>query len=194
MGRDSETTFYTSITQDFNPRAPHGARRFTEINFLNCFGISIHAPRMGRDLPLSCNASASATISIHAPRMGRDINAEAGNATFSHFNPRAPHGARRIVRIVSTKGEIFQSTRPAWGATDFFLGDCVQVEFQSTRPAWGATCILLCRHRQLFPFQSTRPAWGATLCFDISATVRKNFNPRAPHGARLGIPGGCGKL
>ena len=58
----------------------------------------------------------------------------------TNFNPRAPRGARLISTATGTCSVLFQSTRPARGATeakkniaDYFL------KFQSTRPARGAT-------------------------------------------------------
>ena len=70
------------------------------------FGISIHAPRVGRDTKGYCD-KARYTISIHAPRVGRDVT------------------------IIPLTGIIalFQSTRPVWGAThnrkatEHFRGD-----------------------------------------------------------------------
>ena len=55
--------------------------------------------------------------------------------------------------------------------------------FQSTRPVWGATS------RYVLPeayqrFQSTRPVWGATETWHGQTTAARNFNPRAPYGAR----------
>ena len=123
--------------------------------------ISIHAPRMGRDvitllssffvlsfqstrpvwgatkvyLPLPDGAG----ISIHAPRMGRDASSHASCARRTEF----------------------QSTRPVWGATPQPLPPQPQNAFQSTRPVWGATQ----RQPSFLPtwlFQSTRPVWGAT--------------------------------
>ena len=56
----------------FNPRSPHGERRFSR--FLPRFAviISIHAPRTGSDHPALRRASESLPISIHAPRTGSD--------------------------------------------------------------------------------------------------------------------------
>ena len=82
----------------------------------------------------------SFVISIHAPREGRDPNAF---CKFS-FCP------------------IFQSTRPARGATKV----CED---------WA----------NLLIFQSTRPARGATGVGKRAGRNGKNFNPRAPRGARL---------
>ena len=63
---------------------------------------------------------------------------------------------------IANSPNIFQSTRPVWGAT-------------SPCPPCGAGST----------FQSTRPVWGATLLQLLNSDVNVNFNPRAPYGARL---------
>ena len=94
MGRDGCIGWFPRPYRHFNPRAPYGARRFSEGEIATLFGISIHAPRMGRDaetvamrLELSLfqstrpvwgatmeadDIAVDIIISIHAPRMGRD--------------------------------------------------------------------------------------------------------------------------
>jgi len=57
--------------------------------------ISIHAPRVGRDYD-DAAAILTGAISIHAPRVGRDIASTKYGANLQQF----------------------QSTRPAWGATE----------------------------------------------------------------------------
>ena len=152
----------------------------------------------------------SIDISIHAPRVGRD--GPEGHRRWLHhyFNPRAPCGARPaapaedyVTRKISIhaprvgrdnrlatanlSAQIFQSTRPVWGATPPHGIDAeMVVKFQSTRPVWGATSFLLSRahgfvisihaprvgrdelasreRKALTRFQSTRPVWGATDC------------------------------
>ena len=102
---------------DFNPRSPHGERRFTcNVGRIAC-DISIHAPRTGSDERLAA-LSDMLEISIHAPRTGSDSKIftfriaqilfqstlPARGATrcpmiqamvVDHFNPRSPHGERR---------------------------------------------------------------------------------------------------
>ena len=56
---------------NFNPRAPYGARLCAALNGARDGEISIHAPRMGRDVGLFVRQK-TYIISIHAPRMGRD--------------------------------------------------------------------------------------------------------------------------
>ena len=62
---------------------------------MGTFTISIHAPRVGRDVVLFPSCLLAIVISIHAPRVGRD----------GHDNTQS------IIRF------LFQSTRPVWGAT-----------------------------------------------------------------------------
>ena len=82
----------------------------------------------------------------------------------SHFNPRAPYGARPPPAGVRPHYYRFQSTRPIRGAT-----------IHSAEV--GA------RHNK---FQSTRPIRGATIASLSSSHKVINFNPRAPYGARPG--------
>ena len=103
---------------NFNPRAPCGARPqlgdnvATNLQFQSTRpvrgatpaggshrqtpGISIHAPRAGRDKVALVEASANG-ISIHAPRAGRDVVFGNLSAWLRNFNPRAPCGARRKI-------------------------------------------------------------------------------------------------
>ena len=79
-------------------------------------------------------------ISIHAPRMGSDDRGE------GHDGRQNP----------------FQSTLPAWGATEEALATIETLKkFQSTLPAWGATAHEV-NLGDAWVFQSTLPAWGAT--------------------------------
>ena len=58
-------------------------------------------------------------ISIHAPREGRDDTTITVSYTKKDFNPRAPRGARPFLVGDVFSSMIFQSTRPARGATNF---------------------------------------------------------------------------
>ena len=104
-----------------------------------CFGILIHAPRMGRDDDVA-EVNPILRISIHAPRMGRD-------ATIQRWKPS-------------------------------------MIVFQSTRPAWGATVYLL-HYRVLVVISIHAPHMGRDAALGLSAVADAHFNPRAPYGARL---------
>ena len=116
-GSDDTPQGYMMALSDFNPRSPHGERRFTcNVGRIAC-DISIHAPRTGSDERLAA-LSDMLEISIHAPRTGSDSKIftfriaqilfqstlPARGATrcpmiqamvVDHFNPRSPHGERR---------------------------------------------------------------------------------------------------
>ena len=100
--------------------------------------ISIHAPREGRD-SAQRDAKRDLRISIHAPREGRDCYCGCHRRFQRDFNPRAPRGARRQCETVVVMAHIFQSTRPARGATLTSSSATATTRFQSTRPARGAT-------------------------------------------------------
>ena len=84
----------STYTCHFNPRAPRGARLADNSRLHDFTDISIHAPREGRDNSLRFCLSASL-----------------------YFNPRAPRGARRTSIRRAAIAFLFQSTRPARGAT-----------------------------------------------------------------------------
>ena len=101
-------------------------------------GVSIHAPRVGRDLILPRMAS-NWMVSIHAPRVGRD-----DEATMDKFML-----------------EMFQSTRPVWGAT--FASQMLQTPVGVSIHA---------------------PRVGRDFHYKSTIITLAGFNPRAPCGAR----------
>ena len=78
----------------FNPRAPCGARPTDFKRCPNTFMISTHAPLAGRDLLFGFLRDII-QISTHAPLAGRDHGSERRSCCPTHFNPRAPCGARQ---------------------------------------------------------------------------------------------------
>ena len=151
----------------FNPRSPHGERLVAEILCVRAQAISIHAPRTGSDKPPAGRTSRRRTeISIHAPRTGSDVRCFAFRGVLSisihaprtgsdltyqpetrwqiDFNPRSPHGERRIKTPIPSVTGGFQSTLPARGATiAVVLIAFLPQPFQSTLPARGATSFQL---------------------------------------------------
>ena len=148
--------------------------------------ISIHAPRVGRDLPprgggerrkkfqstrpvwgataiRGARARAEA-ISIHAPRVGRDKGRGENLVVTLDISIHAPRVGRDCGRHhTDDRAKRFQSTRPVWGATWDQITDMAAAVFQSTRPVWGATTLSLAWRYMRKTFQSTRPVWGATI-------------------------------
>ena len=183
-GRDKMGYKYTRVGEDFNPRAPCGAR--LSIASITSSGslISTHAPLAGRDYayilhdmdtdisthaPLAgrdCRGRAEGhlrQISTHAPLAGRD-RLKPRQVTYQdkHFNPRAPCGARRLVKSCLLSRSDFNPRAPCGARHSFGFGqsDCTRISTHA--PLAGRDLIpwltLLC-HRL---FQPTRPLRGAT--------------------------------
>ena len=108
----------------------------------------------------------SMPISIHAPREGRD--------------PSRPQYGQLFF--------LFQSTRPARGATYGSLAFYTNCIFQSTRPARGATCQEAVRQLTTGHFNPRAPRGARLATVFRSDRLRHHFNPRAPRGARRGMP------
>ena len=183
MGRDMIFTGLFSQISAFQSTRPAWGATLAFLPRISSFGISIHAPRMGRDYQ-EHKPDNHQRISIHAPRMGRDVTACAVRRRGFYFNPRAPHGARPYGSSPAVYPDIFQSTRPAWGATDDIVRIFVDEHISIHAPRMGRDVTRKGVRRLTEKFQSTRPAWGATLISIPYFTPARNFNPRAPHGAR----------
>ena len=172
-------------------------------------GISIHAPRVGRDSkgisiafdfnrfqstrpvwgatsykPATCD---SLLISIHAPRVGRDHASGMEIVSLSDFNPRAPCGARRRKRRHRSGHCRNFNPRAPCGARHLPPERHEEIlRFQSTRPVWGATCADSAGHISDHVISIHAPRVGRD--FAASGKYQKEFsyfNPRAPCGARL---------
>ena len=163
-GRDLDLRTTSARTaNDFNPRAPYGARLDPVTDESNYEYISIHAPHTGRDTPLLPCATPQKAISIHAPHTGRD----------------------NLIRAVTLMVDaLFQSTRPIRGATVSQMagGSDNQISIHAPhtgRDGGGYSC-------DSVPcvFQSTRPIRGATTSKGSAVGKAIYFNPRAPYGAR----------
>ena len=123
--------------------------------------ISIHAPRVGSDLPirgyaLICN------ISIHAPRVGSDCRPRANLLKYYNFNPRSPCGERLVWADLPRLPARFQSTLPVWGATQGRTLAGVLLDISIHAPRVGS--------------DGTRPSG--------CPPPEGNFNPRSPCGER----------
>ena len=93
-GSDRERRHESASNSNFNPRSRTGS---DGVSLKRCTNPANFNPRS---------------------RMGSD-DAEVENQGKSHhFNPRPPHGERLSVRSRPITAFTFQSTLPAWGATD----------------------------------------------------------------------------
>ena len=94
-GATSWQTCRRGRLRNFNPRPPHGERRF------------LGALHRGVEM-----------ISTHAPRTGSDRNRPATHRSARRFQPTPPHGERPARMTGPHSTNKFQPTPPARGATD----------------------------------------------------------------------------
>ena len=145
----------------FNPRAPCGARLGTLVTKFMNFIISTHAPLAGRDEAIRIFAAERREFQPTRPLRGATKLPNVKEQKTKNFNPRAPCGARQ---------EQYRE-RPS------------SAEFQPTRPLRGAT--IIAKDTKKSSLISTHaPLAGRDVVFPTVARIRKNFNPRAPCGAR----------
>ena len=146
----------------FNPRAPCGARLHTHPIWQIGNSISIHAPRVGRDF-IQCPVEfMDLQFQSTRPVWGATASAQDTAGRVFDFNPRAPCGARRY--------ELYN------------YGTYSEISIHAPRVGRDSRRSKSCATRQ--GFQSTRPVWGATRPLDYPASFCRDFNPRAPCGAR----------
>ena len=142
-------------------------------------------------------------ISIHAPRVGRDSSTRRSRRRASHFNPRAPCGARQFDEEIAATGIPFQSTRPVWGATAVPAWWQLHTAISIHAPRAGcdagrrghltsrasisihaprARCdnVRSVQGGWLPVFQSTHPVRGATLRGSVSSPARSGFQSTHP--------------
>ena len=170
----------------FNPRSPHGERRFPQQRKERIIIFQSTLPARGATLCLLRNLFADRFQSTLPTR----------GATIRQPKASAPHG-------------VFQSTLPARGATGRKRQKPQRRRFQSTLPARGAT-------QQQPPddcrtaISIHAPRTGSDLCYERPAItdwisihaprtgsdaqnvgqnyIADNFNPRSPHGERQQRP------
>ena len=122
----------------FDPRSPHRERHLTRTIEAGISYISIHAPRRGSDLRGAVPFHPDGYFNPRSPYEERPIPSSPRSVR-SYFNPRSPHGERHAEILMLQRLLLFQSTLPAWGATERARTSIERREFQSTLPAWGAT-------------------------------------------------------
>ena len=146
--------------------------------------ISIHAPRTGSDQRGQPRGQFD-FISIHAPRTGSDCRGYKARTRADNFNPRSPHGERRLIQHPERRPQRFQSTLPARGATYSISKSGALMIFQSTLPARGATFGDALFELPQVHFNPRSPHGERQEFLDETYDYKPvNFNPRSPHGER----------
>ena len=144
--------------------------------------VSIHAPRVGRDIE-AYPMRDGMTVSIHAPRVGRDRRHLPLHQPRAGFNPRAPCGARHDPAECNLRSLRFQSTRPVWGATAPATSPYHYSSVSIHAPRVGRDEVSNpCD--ELVDVSIHAPRVGRDAAPSHPIHPPKRFNPRAPCGAR----------
>ena len=122
----------------FNPLSPHGERPTSAAPPPAKKRFQSTLPAWG-ETAAAAELTEKVVISIHSPRMGRDLRILRTKRPGHHFNPLSPHGERLTEATRRAMAEGFQSTLPAWGETKHVIVVKLGMQFQSTLPAWGET-------------------------------------------------------
>ena len=175
--------------------APRVGRDVVLSGIMHHLSISIHAPRVGRDLPRSCTATRCAAFQSTRPVWGATATGRAAGRCTPNFNPRAPCGARQQHQHVTPAYSTNFNPRAPCGARPNLLlrGGQIQV-FQSTRPVWGATPLPMHGSGESV-ISIHAPRVGRDAASGNTSRLAGYFNPRAPCGARrAGHRQPCGAL
>ena len=176
------------LITNFNPRAPYGARRGPgpsrqpRARFQSTRPIR-GATKADNDIgPRIC-------ISIHAPHTGRDCATPVAKTGTTHFNPRAPYGARLLALDVTDYDTQISIHAPHTGRDHRQRVSAAQPHLISIHaPHTGRDGNSSADITHITKFQSTRPIRGATGSTGTCTWRSANFNPRAPYGARRSVP------
>ena len=189
----------------FNPRSPHGERRY-EAMTAEQREISIHAPRTGSDQSALKRWKGARNFNPRSPHGERRAARGWEHEQHGDFNPRSPHGERPSPTDVNTGFLSFQSTLPARGATsggrykikapDNFNPRSPHGERHPERGIRRSRIISIhaprtgsdCRRQELRVFVAISihaPRTGSDEQNSSgSYTACLYFNPRSPHGER----------
>ena len=102
-------------------------------------------------------------ISIHAPRMGSDVPSVYHIFQHLYFNPRSPHGERRLRFFTFTAPRVISIHAPRMGSDPYLLQDNPADHYFNPRSPHGERPVHRGELTQANKFQSTLPAWGATV-------------------------------
>ena len=168
----------------FNPRPPHGERLAVPILVEYIKQISIHAPRMGSDIPASSKFSMILRFQSTPPAWGATIALNGQFAFQKHFNPRPPHGERRRAPPIAIRNLPFQSTPPAWGATGLITARIMERNISIHAPRMGSDMCFACPILCISFISIHAPRMGSDFSSAVSISGNSDFNPRPPHGER----------
>ena len=193
----------------FQSTQPEWAATAKTICPICIFGISIHAARVGCDLPSQpvskcyrlfqstqpewaatdcpCQMLAYCFISIHAARVGCDGRPCAHAAiTGRYFNPRSPSGLRRCNRNTVQYALYFNPRSPSGLRHNGYLHHwAADRDFNPRSPSGLRPLLADTTQAALVNFNPRSPSGLRLFTFSAIPCIVSYFNPRSPSGLRL---------
>ena len=169
--------------ENFNPRAPRGARHFANVE--RKIDSVFQSTRPSRGATAKAREIADRYyISIHAPLAGRD-GEERGKpmVVFVFQSTRPSRGATLDVHVWNMLTGI-SIHAPLAGRDSCIVNEIHNNRYFNPRAPRGARHSAGQRFFLPIRFQSTRPSRGATMRVALTGVHLQHFNPRAPRGAR----------
>ena len=123
MGRDCTARLLLQGDLCFNPRAPCGARHAAASGDMFCSSFQSTRPVWGATRG-DADRDTREGVSIHAPRVGRDTRTLFASVTANEFQSTRPVRGATRARAHAAAPKSFQSTRPVRGATVHSLCNC----------------------------------------------------------------------
>ena len=124
-------------------------------------GISIHAPRMGSDLPASLPIMPALAFQSTLPGWGATSRPCATSSSSTHFNPRSPDGERQRLRCAAARVVYFNPRSPD-----------------------GERLMEAPRNSDNYDISIHAPRMGSDHTPSLAGFDCKDFNPRSPDGER----------
>ena len=182
-GSDSTIWGNAARPYNFNPRSPHGERRYRDATRTDERRISTHAPRTGSDTDGDAQAPPR-KISTHAPRTGSDFAAASSAVALSQFQPTLPaRGAtRNALRRVA--GHRISTHAPRTGSDTRLMMARRHGPISTHAPRTGSDKTGA-RPEGGHHISTHAPRTGSDRNAGGNRCRRNHFNPRSPHGERL---------
>ena len=131
-----------------------------------------------------CGSLLARFISIHAPRMGCDMPPCFTCPKVVNFNPRTPYGMRHMKILPISLHSYFNPRTPYGMRLKGSLHAYFLIDISIHAPRMGCDRISISALSLLTSFQSTHPVWDATCRCNYRLIDSTNFNPRTPYGMR----------
>ena len=184
MGRDCIPLNPAEQPENFNPRAPCGARQFDEE--IAATGIPFQSTRPVRGATLTRkNRWCTWTISIHAPRAGCDAGRRGHLTSRASISIHAPRAGCDLARQRVVAGAVRISIHaPRVGRDYVYVTQEIQRDDFNPRAPCGARRLQRWGRPLWWDFNPRAPCGARLACAGRKYRRGGNFNPRAPCGAR----------